>query len=314
MKEIIKGTALSLQSRKRVALLIGAILLFFFLLITLYLNFALSRYEKMAKNEATHLAQSVASLMHLEHIESLVLNDTTFDKGFSFVEQSLTHLVETTEPIYYAYILKKDNDLITVVADSSAAKSATSNPTKRSCEETTEINLLPFETGEQVVTSPISAPCGDWVRSLVPIYDQNKENVIAVLGLSYSASEWKAKIWKHLQTDILLALFLSALIFALFFLHQRNFKLREAEKSRIESERSRDLFLSHIPGMAYRCKNDDHWTIEFASQGVYNLTGYKPEELINNKLISYREIIPNKYLNLIREKWDRALAQKKELS
>lgn len=311
MKEIIKGTALSLQSRKRVALLIGAILLFFFLLITLYLNFALSRYEKMAKDEATHLAQSVASLMHLEHIESLVLNDTTFDKSFSFVEQSLTHLVETTEPIYYAYILKKDNDLITVVADSSAAKSATSNPTKRSCEETVEINHLPFETGESIVTPPISAPCGYWVRSLVPIYDQNNENVIAVLGLSYSAAEWKNNLWKELYPDIALVFFIMALIATLLILLQRNLEFHRAEKSRLESERSKDLFFSHIPGMAYRCKNDEHWTMEFVSQGSLDLTGYQPEELIDNQLVSYNDIIPGKYRDLIRDKWDWALAQKK---
>ncbi len=48
---------------------------------------------------------------------------------------------------------------------------------------------------------------------------------------------------------------------------------------------------SNLPGFAYRCKYDENWTMQFMSEGCETTTGYLPEELINNKLISYGKII-----------------------
>lgn len=81
-------------------------------------------------------------------------------------------------------------------------------------------------------------------------------------------------------------------------------KVTEALK---ESERSKSVLLSHIPGLAYRCLNDEHWTMEFVSDGCLDLTGYKPDDFIGNKLISYYDIIDPQYRDVLRKQWDQAL-------
>ena len=48
---------------------------------------------------------------------------------------------------------------------------------------------------------------------------------------------------------------------------------------------------SNLPGFAYRCKYDENWTMQFVSEGCKNTTGYLPEEIIDNKIISYADII-----------------------
>ena len=66
---------------------------------------------------------------------------------------------------------------------------------------------------------------------------------------------------------------------------------KEAEEAAIESERKISTLTGNLPGMVYRCRNDQDWTMEFVSGGCRELTGYKCEDLIGNKAISYGDII-----------------------
>ena len=66
---------------------------------------------------------------------------------------------------------------------------------------------------------------------------------------------------------------------------------KRAEEALQESQRQLSTLMSNLPGMAYRCKNDPNWTMEFVSNGCLPLTGYKSEELVGNSRLSYAEII-----------------------
>lgn len=48
---------------------------------------------------------------------------------------------------------------------------------------------------------------------------------------------------------------------------------------------------NQIEGLAYRCKVDEDWTMEYLSSNVSKLTGYKAEELYNNRLLSWNDLI-----------------------
>lgn len=66
---------------------------------------------------------------------------------------------------------------------------------------------------------------------------------------------------------------------------------RKAQDALHESQRALSTLMSNLPGMAYRCRNDADWTMEFVSDGCYSLTGYKPHELVNNKVLAYADLI-----------------------
>lgn len=82
---------------------------------------------------------------------------------------------------------------------------------------------------------------------------------------------------------------------------------KQIEEILRESERSKAVLLSHLPGMAYRCLNDNSWTMEFVSEGCLAVTGYAPESIIGNRDVSYNDIISHEYREIVREEWDRAL-------
>lgn len=54
-------------------------------------------------------------------------------------------------------------------------------------------------------------------------------------------------------------------------------------------DRSLSTLLDHLPGMAFRCRNDRQWTMEFVSDGCFELTGYEAVDLLDHG--SYDELI-----------------------
>ncbi len=72
----------------------------------------------------------------------------------------------------------------------------------------------------------------------------------------------------------------------------RDISERKTAELRIrESQRTLSTLMSNLQGMAYRCKYDSSWTVIFASQGAFELTGYEPHELESNHVISYEKLI-----------------------
>lgn len=65
---------------------------------------------------------------------------------------------------------------------------------------------------------------------------------------------------------------------------------KNSENALKEKERALETLISNLPGVAYRCRNDHNWTMEFVSEGCLELTGYPREDIISNKL-SYNDII-----------------------
>lgn len=87
-----------------------------------------------------------------------------------------------------------------------------------------------------------------------------------------------------------------------------------AERERLhESERSKSLLLANLPGMAYRCRYDRDYTMEFISAGCYALTGYRPEQLIGNRDLAFNDIICSAYREEVWAKWVQAMASQTQV-
>ena len=54
-----------------------------------------------------------------------------------------------------------------------------------------------------------------------------------------------------------------------------------------ESERSLSTLMGNLPGIAYRADADEHFTMRFISEGCLELTGYTPEEMVDNGTLNF---------------------------
>ncbi|NKN32292.1 sensor domain-containing diguanylate cyclase [Marichromatium bheemlicum] len=68
-------------------------------------------------------------------------------------------------------------------------------------------------------------------------------------------------------------------------------KHKLAEQALVEHERQLATLMANLPGMAYRCRDTTHWTMQFASQGCRRLTGYAPEDFIDSHRLTFAAII-----------------------
>ena len=73
-------------------------------------------------------------------------------------------------------------------------------------------------------------------------------------------------------------------------------------------EHTPDL-LNSLPGMAYRCKNDEYWTALEISTGVESLTGYSSSALIGNNELAFADIVHPEDRQAVYDKVQEALAR-----
>ncbi len=77
-----------------------------------------------------------------------------------------------------------------------------------------------------------------------------------------------------------------------------------------ESERSKSILFSNLPGMAYRVIRDNDWQTQFVSSGCFGLTGYSMEQFVVKKEITLGSIIAPEYRKKVSQEWDAALLKK----
>lgn len=84
--------------------------------------------------------------------------------------------------------------------------------------------------------------------------------------------------------------------------------LRDITESRLleeklkEKERQLSSMVSNLPGFIYRCLDDDNWTMIYISGQCKEITGYEPDDLIHNRIRSFKDIIKQEYHKELRLK------------
>lgn len=111
----------------------------------------------------------------------------------------------------------------------------------------------------------------------MPIYiDHELSGFIGFDAVSKS-SKWQ-------QGDILLLRAFSDVLASAIKRHRIEAALRE-------SRRTIQTLLDNLPGAAYRCRSDKQWSMCFISDGIADMTGYEPSDLVENRLLSYADVI-----------------------
>ena len=66
---------------------------------------------------------------------------------------------------------------------------------------------------------------------------------------------------------------------------------KRSEEEMRESNKKLSTIINNLRGVVFRCDNDPDWTMQYISDGIYELAGYLPNEFIGNKIRSFTSII-----------------------
>lgn len=135
----------------------------------------------------------------------------------------------------------------------------------------------------------------------IPIHYGDK-----TIGIICHEEQDKIRHWKREEIDFTSAI--SALVSTSLEIDFRKNK----ERDYLESQRFLSTLISNLPGYVYRVnKEGETWSIQYISEGVYDLTGHKPEELIKNKVLYYAMMVNDEDKKSGREIISQSLLRKK---
>jgi PAS domain S-box-containing protein len=147
--------------------------------------------------------------------------------------------------------------------------------------------VLAGETSSHTLVDPHGSTGTFWELAVSPLREHNDVSGILVMCSERGAPEPAAA-----EHSGALSTIRSSALRAM----NQTLQAEIAERQRIEedlreSQRTLSTLLSNLPGMAYRCCNDERWTMDFVSEGAAGLTGYVPDDLMNNERIDFVSLI-----------------------
>ena len=170
-------------------------------------------------------------------------------------------------------------------------------------------------------------------NSAIDVYRYSKDEFLSMTILDLKAPKeftrlWKnliddpnsfqkTEIWNHKTKD-------GRIIQVEVHSHNLDFKHKNArlvllidvtekikiEKNLRENELTLSNLISSLPGLVYRCILDENYTMEFMSDACFRITGYHPDDFIQNKTISFNDLILPEYRMPIWEKWKKVIQEK----
>lgn len=81
---------------------------------------------------------------------------------------------------------------------------------------------------------------------------------------------------------------------------------KEVESILKENQRKLYTMLENLPGVAYRCRYDSNWTMEYISENVLDLLGYRPTDILLNHHVKYVDLIEPEDRELVRKTIEKA--------
>ncbi len=248
--------------------------------------------EEKLKNNILETAIYVASAVDVVKLKSLEGHQNDKKKSeYTYINQQLRNIRLSNKNCKFLYILgERDSGDIFFYSDSQLESSPDYAEPGLVYDEISPEYKAAMLTGDSIVVGPVSDRWGTVITALSPVKDETGK-IIATLGLDSEVKHWYYTVLINSALPFVLVLLMLFVIYILSIIQIRNRELLDVKNAAEQANSTYHRLLGNLHGMAYRCLNDRNWTMQFISGGVYELTGYRSDEILDNRFISYNDII-----------------------
>ncbi|HYE75473.1 MAG TPA: PAS domain-containing protein, partial [Blastocatellia bacterium] len=155
------------------------------------------------------------------------------------LKETLTKIRHVNPDVRFAYIMKKEQNTLVLLADSESPDSPDYSPPGDVYYEASPDELAQFATGEPFVTGPTEDRWGVWYTAYSPIYASGAH--IASLGLDINAQDWRSEIWFARGAIALTSALLAAIVLVILVYSRRlTHMMQWLERTHEELRQSRE--------------------------------------------------------------------------
>lgn len=221
-----------------------------------------------------------------ESITSALENLNRAELNADKILKDREHLQIFTIPLNDLQLQKEVQKLQVLLLDYrySSSKLASTDPIKNLSVNKKELELDYLELDAQ--SAQVEKELRNILSSFIKIF---RINQFALISISLFLSFFSVIVYYKYEKQR--SGYLKKIEDASLMLEKGLRKSTKTEEELYESRRKLSTLLENLPGMVYQFKGDNMWSMDFVSANSIMITGYSPQELINDRAVSYYDLI-----------------------
>ena len=154
--------------------------------------------DRYMREDRLHQARLVAQAVDIQRVLSLSGTDADLTAAdYLRLKEQLAFTKKASSDCKFIYLMgRRENGAVFFFVDSEPPGSEDESPAGQLYEEISDEDLRAFDEKRALTTGPASDRWGTWISTLVPLINPDSGNMVAVLGMDFSARDWQRRLTK----------------------------------------------------------------------------------------------------------------------
>lgn len=257
------------------------------------------KFSSRRNEEALQIARTAKASLPLYLLQDLKASpEDSVSHSYKLLKDALIRVARTNPKVSFAYLFAQKNGKIYFYADSELENSPNYSPPGEEFYEADYEDRLPFITGKELITKPMSDRWGKWVTIYIPVINENTGTINAVFGMDFDSNTWN----NALHMDILRSSLFVLLILLTWFFQYRILIKNRALKSLLQTTAKAEKALQSSETRMRSITNsandailmmDQTGAITYWNPAAERIFGYTESEVLGKDL--HHLLAPEKY-------------------